>query len=305
MDLASRGVDVTVTEIRHAGEPPNVKCNQLSARSMEIFRRLGIADKIRDTGPRRRNSASTCRAACRRPARSCHGSSCRRAPAVSAVRRATTAGGRPRNGRIASTSFFSSRYCSHTPPRIRASAILNRTQFEALTQDADGVTATAHDLDSGETITIRSRYLAGCDGGRSAVRRGMGSKLRRHRGGAARAIDLLPRADASMSLLPGEPAWMYLAFNPRRCGTMMTIDGEERLADPQLPSTTASRNTIPSIATGRSATSSASVPISNTRSSPQGGTGSAGGWSPTVSRTGACSSAAMPRTFGSRTLVTA
>src|SRR5262252_2218448 len=50
MDLASRGIDVTVTEIRRASEPPNVKCNQVSARSMEIFRRLGISGKIRDTG---------------------------------------------------------------------------------------------------------------------------------------------------------------------------------------------------------------------------------------------------------------
>src|SRR5215470_17596340 len=50
MELASRGVDVIVTETRRAGEPPNVKCNQVSARSMEIFRRLGLADRIRDTG---------------------------------------------------------------------------------------------------------------------------------------------------------------------------------------------------------------------------------------------------------------
>ena len=50
MDLASRGIEVTVTEVRRAGEPPNVKCNQVSARSMEIFRRLGLAEKIRDTG---------------------------------------------------------------------------------------------------------------------------------------------------------------------------------------------------------------------------------------------------------------
>ena len=35
------------------------------------------------------------------------------------------------------------------------------------------------------------------------------------------------RAPKLKSLLPGEPAWMYLAFNPRRCGTMMAIDGEE------------------------------------------------------------------------------
>src|SRR3954452_22272081 len=50
IDLASRGIDVTIVELRLAGEPPNVKCNQVSARSMEIFRRLGISRKIRETG---------------------------------------------------------------------------------------------------------------------------------------------------------------------------------------------------------------------------------------------------------------
>src|SRR5262249_54815666 len=62
MELASRGVDVTVTETRRAGEPPNVKCNQVSARSMEIFRRLGLADRIRNTGlpPEYRNDVAIC-----------------------------------------------------------------------------------------------------------------------------------------------------------------------------------------------------------------------------------------------------
>jgi len=42
LDLAWRGVNVTIAELR-AGQPPSVKCNQISARSMEFFRRLGIA----------------------------------------------------------------------------------------------------------------------------------------------------------------------------------------------------------------------------------------------------------------------
>jgi 2-polyprenyl-6-methoxyphenol hydroxylase-like FAD-dependent oxidoreductase len=50
LDLAWRGVDVAVAELRRAGEPPSVKCNQISARSMEFFRRLGIAGKLREAG---------------------------------------------------------------------------------------------------------------------------------------------------------------------------------------------------------------------------------------------------------------
>jgi 2-polyprenyl-6-methoxyphenol hydroxylase-like FAD-dependent oxidoreductase len=50
MDLSARGVDVIVAELRPPGEPPSVKCNHVSARSMEVFRRLGVAQKLRDAG---------------------------------------------------------------------------------------------------------------------------------------------------------------------------------------------------------------------------------------------------------------
>ena len=45
MDLAQRGIEVTVLELRRRGEPPSVKCNHVAARSMELFRRLGVARK--------------------------------------------------------------------------------------------------------------------------------------------------------------------------------------------------------------------------------------------------------------------
>lgn len=50
MDLATRGISVAVMETRAAGEPPSVKCNHVSSRSMEVFRRLGVAQKLRDAG---------------------------------------------------------------------------------------------------------------------------------------------------------------------------------------------------------------------------------------------------------------
>ena len=50
MDLAWRGIDVMVAELRHRGEPPSVKCNHVAARTMEIFRRLGVAQRVRDAG---------------------------------------------------------------------------------------------------------------------------------------------------------------------------------------------------------------------------------------------------------------
>jgi 2-polyprenyl-6-methoxyphenol hydroxylase-like FAD-dependent oxidoreductase len=50
LDLATRGIAVMVVETRHPREPPSVKCNHVSSRSMEVFRRLGVAQKLRDAG---------------------------------------------------------------------------------------------------------------------------------------------------------------------------------------------------------------------------------------------------------------
>src|SRR6516225_6121469 len=128
MELASRGVDVTVTETRRAGEPPNVKCNQVSARSMEIFRRLGLADRIRNTGlpPEYRNDVAMC---------------------VSVVGTELSRIKLPsRAGRHWPCAEWGHRINQlHLEPllfRARAAAqpcirILNRTQFEEFIQDSD------------------------------------------------------------------------------------------------------------------------------------------------------------------------
>src|SRR3954453_4501206 len=50
IDLAWRGIDVLVVETRPRAVPPEPKCNHVAARTMEIFRRLGIADKVRNAG---------------------------------------------------------------------------------------------------------------------------------------------------------------------------------------------------------------------------------------------------------------
>jgi 2-polyprenyl-6-methoxyphenol hydroxylase-like FAD-dependent oxidoreductase len=50
LDLAWRGIKVTVAEMRRRAEPPEPKCNHVAARTMEIFRRLGVVEKIRNSG---------------------------------------------------------------------------------------------------------------------------------------------------------------------------------------------------------------------------------------------------------------
>jgi 2-polyprenyl-6-methoxyphenol hydroxylase-like FAD-dependent oxidoreductase len=50
IDLAQRGVGASVVETRGPGEPPGVRCNHVAARTMETFRRLGMAQAVRNTG---------------------------------------------------------------------------------------------------------------------------------------------------------------------------------------------------------------------------------------------------------------
>src|SRR5262252_6910722 len=60
LDLASRGIEVIVAESRRGGEPPRIRSNHVSARTMEIFRRLGVADDVRKTGLPNNYSSDVC-----------------------------------------------------------------------------------------------------------------------------------------------------------------------------------------------------------------------------------------------------
>ena len=68
------------------------------------------------------------------------------------------------------------------------------TELVECDQDADGVTSVIRDRASGETSTVRSRYLIGADGPRSPVREGLGIGMS-GRGVFSKAITIYFRAD--------------------------------------------------------------------------------------------------------------
>ena len=119
MDLASRGIRVVIAETRRYAEPPNVKCNHVSARSMEVFRRLGVAQKLRNAGlPGDYPNdvvfrTSVCGIELTRIPIPC------RNDRYSATEDRMPGGRRP-NRRIASISFSWNRCCWNTPRGCRA-----------------------------------------------------------------------------------------------------------------------------------------------------------------------------------------
>ena len=223
MDLAGRGVKVVVAEIRRSTEPPNVKCNHVAARTMERFRRLGVGEKVRNAGlpADHPNDVVFRTTVC--------GTELTRIPIPARAQRYTSREGpdtdwpTPEPPHRINQLFLEPILLEHTAalPNV---TLLHRTQITGFEQFEGGVEAVATDLDSGAGRRIRCRYLVGCDGGSSMVRKAIGARLE----GTAviqRVQSTYIRAPKLRDLIPGKPAWSYYSVNPRRCGTVFAIDG--------------------------------------------------------------------------------
>jgi 2-polyprenyl-6-methoxyphenol hydroxylase-like FAD-dependent oxidoreductase len=226
IDLAWRGIHVTVVEARAPAAPPEPKCNHVAARTMEIFRRLGIAEKVRNAGlpadyPHDISYRTTftgqeltrIRIPCRRD-------------------RFTMTDGpdcnwpTPEPPHRINQIFLEPILFEHAAaqPHIR---IINRTSVEDVAVGDTSASAVLRHLDSGAVGRMSSRFLIGCDGARSIVRKAIGARLsgddvvQRVQSTYIRAPDLI-------ALQRHERAWGTGSINPRRAGMVYAIDGRER-----------------------------------------------------------------------------
>jgi 2-polyprenyl-6-methoxyphenol hydroxylase-like FAD-dependent oxidoreductase len=225
MDLAGRGIEVTVLELRRQGEPPSVKCNHVAARSMELFRRLGVARKLRDAGlpadyPNDISYRTTMlgRELTRIPI------PCRRDRYTAKFGPDTWWPTPEPPHRI--NQIFLEPILFEQASSLDRVTIHNRTEFTDFTQDNAGVIATARALDTGEALTITARYLIGCDGGKSQIRREIGARLLGDPL-VQRVQSSYIRAPKLLALQEGPYAWVNFSLNPRRSGSVYAIDGRE------------------------------------------------------------------------------
>jgi 2-polyprenyl-6-methoxyphenol hydroxylase-like FAD-dependent oxidoreductase len=225
MDLAGRGIRTVVAELRHKGEPPSVKSNHVSARSMEIFRRLGVARAIREAGlPADYPNDVSYRV-------SFTGKELSRIPIPCRSERYTARGGPDTWWPTAEpphriNQIYLEPTLSAHAETIASLSLLNRVEINSFEQTSDGVTAQGTQLDSNRPMTIRANFLVGCDGGRSAIRRAIGAQLsgtaevQRVQSTYIRAPSLLARSDL-------KPSWATFSLNPVRSGNVYAIDGRE------------------------------------------------------------------------------
>ncbi len=225
LDLAWRGIEVMVVERRAAGQPPEPKCNHVSARTMEIFRRLGLATTVRNAGL---------------PADYAHDISYRTTFTGDELCRIHIPCRRDRfTDRTGADSGWPTPEPPHRINQIFLEPILlaaamadaritvySETAVEAVQQVGDSVDVRLRDRTAGEDHTVRAHYVVGCDGGRSIVRKAIGAAFE---GDAIiqRVQSTFIRAPKLIAKQKSASAWGTGAINPRRSGMVYAIDGHE------------------------------------------------------------------------------
>jgi 2-polyprenyl-6-methoxyphenol hydroxylase-like FAD-dependent oxidoreductase len=169
VDLGQRGVRCTLVEKKPAPQflPKMERCN---ARTMEIFRRMGIVDKVRAAGlhPDVPMDVFIVRALNLPPL--VH----HPYPSVNEARRRIDAcndGSLPLEPYQLISQYTLEPLLKSIAESLPSVSVRYGTEFLSFEQDPTGVTAQL------STGSIRSQYLVGCDGGSSAVREQLGIGL--------------------------------------------------------------------------------------------------------------------------------
>lgn len=173
LELEHRGVRALLVE-RNEGTTRHPKMDVTNGRSMEHFRRLGVADAMRERavpGDHPMSVVWCSRAAEWELARFHY-------PGVDEVRariRATTDGTLPLEPNMRISQVVLEPVLKERLERdARTVQLRFGNGLESFVEDAGGVTAVVRETATGRDWTVRAKYLAGCDGASSVTRRALG-----------------------------------------------------------------------------------------------------------------------------------
>jgi 2-polyprenyl-6-methoxyphenol hydroxylase-like FAD-dependent oxidoreductase len=168
-NLGRRGVRTLLVEQRENRLNP-AKMLEVSLRTMELCRQVGIVDQVRNWGfphdwPLDSVFVTDMRG---------YELGRLRTPSLGTERNIPVS---PERGMPCPQTWFDpilQKY-ARTFPHV---SLRHRVRLESFVQDADGVTATLTDAQSGRTETVRAKFLVGCDGFGSTVRELLGIQIR-------------------------------------------------------------------------------------------------------------------------------
>jgi 2-polyprenyl-6-methoxyphenol hydroxylase-like FAD-dependent oxidoreductase len=226
-DLGRRGVSVTVVESKSA--PAHLpKMERSNARTMEIFRRLGIADRVRGVGlpadvpmdvyvTTRLVDEPILHLAYPSPAQAAE------------LARSTRDGSLPLESQQLVSQYALEPLLKEVVEAEPTVDLRYGCALESFEQDADGVRAQVRGAD-GEHVTVRADYLVGCDGGSSTVRKALGIALE-GKGGIATLRQVFFRSPDLIEKVPvaGRARHFYIADGDARViGTAIVVQGDQQ-----------------------------------------------------------------------------
>jgi len=217
-DLGRRGVATLLVEERENKLNP-AKMLEVSVRTMEFCRQLGIVEKVRNWGfphdwPLDSVFVTDLQG---------YELGRVRVPALAAQAHLTVS---PERGMPCPQTWFDPilQEYARSFPHV---TLRHNTRLETFVQDPDGVTATLRDCLTGRGETVRTKYLVGCDGFASTVRDLLGIEIRGE-----------PHIDWSMTIylrIPNLPAqhdkgkgFRYIFVGPEGTWSFLSIvDGKD------------------------------------------------------------------------------
>ena len=120
-------------------------------------------------------------------------------------------------------------------------------EVDAIREDADGVTIEAEDAGGGKRETWRAQYLAGCDGGRSSVRRTLGVRYNGFASmdsafyGGSMIASYVRAPTLDRDYLAHRPGWQYWVVNNEMRVVIVSLNGRDefliftKVMDPDRP----------------------------------------------------------------------
>lgn len=223
-ELGIRGIDTLVLE-QNPTTTDNPRCNTTNARSMEYFRRLGVADRIRRAGLPIDHATDVVYCTTltgweltRFPFSSAQQILDRTAPELAEW---PTPEPQHRVSQIYLEPILEEHVRGYTSVDVvrgsRVTGVIDHGGKVEVRAEADGV----------ESV-VTADYVVGCDGGTSTTRRAIGARLQGDSQAAENRLSVYFRSAelAREFAAAARPGWMYWWYGPRLKGSFVQLDGE-------------------------------------------------------------------------------
>lgn len=233
IELGRRGIEVVLVD-QKPGTAVNPQANATQARTMEHFRRLGIASEVRALGLPQDYPTDIAYFT--------------RYGGIELARFRLPSSQQASVIARSSSGSWSTAELPHRVSQKFVEQVLRRHavaqqsvsvhygwKLDDFVEDADAVTVSIECVQTGERRRLQAKYLIGADGARSSVRHklairygGETGEQRDFFGGKMVAVYL--RAPDFYQRMPHDRAWMYWAFNSRRRSWLAAINGRDEFA---------------------------------------------------------------------------